>query len=142
MAGSKSDYMEKVVLDLFLGGVVYTPVGTLYLALSTAAYSDAATGASMNEVSSTNTGYGRYAAANNTTNWPAATGTSPSSKGNGTSFTFPAATSSWGTIRSFYVTDAPTGGNVLYGGDLTTAKDILTGDTATFAQGAITVTED
>ena len=142
MAGSKSDYMEKVVLDLFLGGVTYTPPATLYLALSTGLYTDNSTGTNMSEVPSGGTGYGRYAAANNATNWPAATGTNPSTKTNGAAFTFPAATANWGTIQSFYVCDAPTGGNVLYGGDLTTAKSILAGDTATFSTGSITVTED
>lgn len=141
MAGSKSDYTEKIVLDMLLGGVAFTPPDHMYLALSTAVYSDAATGSSMNEVSGAN-GYGRFGLANNTTNWPVATGNSPSTKTNGMAFTFAAATASWGTILSFYIVDQPSGGNVLYGGDLTTSKQILTGDTATFSQGAITVTED
>ena len=142
MAGSKSDYLEAVVLNLVLGGTAYTPPGTLYLALSTAAYSDAATGSAMTEVSAAGTGYARLAVTNNATNWPAASGTSPTQKANGTAMTFPAATGSWGTVSSFYICDAASAGNVLYGGDLTTAKAIQTGDTATFAAGAITVTED
>lgn len=142
MAGSKSDYFEKALLDYVFSATSWTAPTTLYIALSTAAYSDAATGASMSEVSSASTGYARVAVPNNSSNWPAATGTSPTSKGNGTAITFPTASASWGTVSSFYVTDAATNGNVLYGGDLTLAKAISQGDTATFAANAIAITED
>lgn len=144
MAGSKSDYMEKVILDLVFGATAFTSPSTLYLALSTAAYSDAATGTSMTEVGA-GVGYTRLAVTNNTTNWPNATGTSPATKANGTAMTFATATGAWAggsPILSFYVVDAASAGNILYGGDLTVSKTIASGDTATFAIGAITVTED
>lgn len=96
----------------------------------------------MTEVSSSSTAYARVAVTNNSTNWPAATGTSPTTKTNGAAFTFPTATASWGTVQSFYICDASSAGNVLYGGDLTASKAIASGDTATFSSNAITVTED
>lgn len=143
MAGSKSDYLEKAILDHVLGGsFTLAKPATVYVALSTAAYSDAATGAAMTEVSTTGTGYARVAVTNNDTNWPGATGTSPTTKQNGAAITFPTASGAWGTVTSFYICDAATGGNVLYGGDLSTAKAINSGDTATFAQNAISITED
>jgi hypothetical protein len=116
-------------------------VQNVYIALSTAAYSDAATGSALTEVGA-GVGYVRLAVTNNTTNWPVASGTSPATKSNGTAFTFAAATGSWGTVTSFYIVDASSAGNVLYGGDLTASKAIASGDTATFAVGAITITED
>lgn len=140
MAGSKSDYLEKKILDYLLGNVTDFRSGTVYIALSTAAYSDAATGASMTEVSGGS--YARVAVTNDATNWPAATGTSPATKANGAAFTFPAATAGWGTVASFYIVDAATNGNVLYGGDLTASKTVASGDTATFASASITITED
>lgn len=140
MAGSKSDYLEKAILDHLLGGTTLAKPATVYVALSTAVYSDAATGASMAEV--TGGAYARVAVTNNATNWPNATGTSPAQKQNGTAITFPTATASWNTVNSFYVVDAASGGNVLYGGDLTTPKAIASGDTATFAAASITITED
>lgn len=136
MPGSKTDYLENAVLNGVLGGPQYTLPATVYIALSAAAYSDAATGSAMNEIAGN--AYARVAVTNNATNWPAA---SAGSKSNGALFTFPAATGNWGTITSFYICDAATAGNALYGGDLTTARTILTGDTASFAQSAITVTE-
>lgn len=138
MAGSKSDYLENAMLDGVLGGPAFTLPTTVYVALSTAAYSDAATGAAMTEVAGN--GYARVAVTNNATNWP---GASSGSKSNGVSFTFPAATGAgWGTVTAFYICDALSGGNVLYGGDLTIARSVSGGDTASFAVGAITITEN
>lgn len=140
MAGSKSNYLEARILNHFLGGVASTAPVTHYIALSTAAYNDAATGASMTEV--VGGAYARVAVTNNVTNWPTATGTAPTTQTNGTTITFPTATASWGTVMSFYITDAASGGNVYYGGDLTVSKPVTSGDTASFAAGAITITED
>lgn len=137
MAGSKSDYLENKLLDTVLGGPQYAIAGTVYIALSTAAYSDAATGASMTEVTGGN--YSRVAVTNNSTSWPGASG---GTKSNGVIFTFPTASADWGTIQSFYITDASSGGNCLYGADLTTPRAIANGDTASFAVGSITITEN
>lgn len=136
MAGSKSAYLRNAILDATLSGVTYTSPTTVYIALSTAAFSASSTGSSMTEVSGGS--YARVAVTANTTNFPAASG---GAKSNGTTFTFATATASWGTVTSFYVVDATSGGNVLYGGDLTTPRSIGTGDTASFASGAITFTE-
>lgn len=52
---------------------------------------------------------------------------------------FPDATADWGNAKGFGVYDAAVGGNMRAAGDLPTAKDILTGDTARFAAGTLTV---
>lgn len=141
MAGNKSAYYERAILDMGLSAIAFTPPATLYLALSTSSFSTSATGSAMNEVSSAATGYARVAITANLTNFPAATGSNPATKSNGTVFTFPTATASWGTILSAYLCDAATGGSILYGADLTASKTIQTGDTATYAVGALTITE-
>lgn len=144
IAGSKSDYLEAIILNLVLGATAYTAATNVAVALSTAAYTDAATGASMTEVTNANA-YARVSQTNNSTNWPAATGTAPTTKSNGVAVTFPTCTTStWGTILSAYLVDSATygAGNVLYGADLTVTKAVTVGDTASFAIGAITVTED
>lgn len=140
MAGSKSAYLEAALLNWLLGAAAApAPGASLYVALSTAAFTTAATGAAMTEVSGG--AYARVAVTRNTTNFPAATGSNPASINNATAITFPAATASWGTVTSFYIVDAATGGNIYYGADLTTAKAVNTGDTATFAASALTATE-
>lgn len=134
MAGSKSDYLENEILDHVLGGGDYTRPGTVYIALYTAAPTDAGGGTEV-----TGGSYARVAVTNNATNWPAA---SSGSKQNGTAFTFPQATANWGTVVAFGILDAASGGNLLYWGDLTASKTVENGDTAEFAVSGITITED
>jgi len=142
MTGSKSDYMEKAILNHVLGAATLAKPPIVYIALSTAAYSELATGAAMSEVG-TGVGYSRLAVTNDGTAWPAATGASPATKTNGAAFTFAAATGAWNFVASFYICDsATTGANVLYGADLTIGRTVGAGDTASFAVGAITITED
>lgn len=138
MAGSKSNYLENKILDAVLGGPTFALPANVWMALSTAAYSEAATGASMTEVPSAGA-YVRVQIANNATNWPAAVS---GSKANGVAIIFPTATAAWGTVLSFYIVDAASAGNVLYGGDLAVGRAIATGDTASFAAGSLTITED
>jgi len=133
MAG-KSDYLENKILDFLLGGVSYTPPSTVYVALFTAAPTDAGGGT---EVSGG--GYARVAVANNTTNFPTA---SNGTKSNGTTITFPTATADWGTVVAVGIFDAATGGNLLFWANLSTSKTIQNGDTAQFAAGSLTFTED
>lgn len=137
MAGSKSNYLETAILNHILGAETFTPPATLYVALSSAAYSESATGASFNEI--TVNAAARVAVTNNTTNWPHITG---NSKTNGTTITFPTATGTWPEALSFYILDASSSGNILYGGDLTTPRTLLVGDTASFGPSSITITED
>lgn len=137
MPGSKSDYLEAALLNHVLGGTVFTPPATIYLALYTATPSDAGGGTEV-----TGGSYARVAITNNSTNWPAATGTSPTTKTSGAAFTFPAATADWGTIVAFGLFDAASAGNLLYWGPLNTNKSVLNGDTADFAAGALLITED
>lgn len=134
MAGSKSNYLENKILDHVLGGADFTRPGTVYIALFTVAPTDAGGGTEV-----TGGSYARVTVTNNATNWPAA---SSGSKQNGTAFTFAQATANWGTVVAFAILDALTGGNFLYWGDLTQSKSVENGDTAEFAVGGITITED
>lgn len=155
MAGSKSNYLSKVLLDHMLGGwgatgptgaTAPTGPGTIlpyvWVGLWTTAgsLSDSATGSTANEVSGS--GYARVSVANNSTNWPAAEGATTGVKQNGTAITFPTATGSWGTINQFAILNEETGGQVLFWGDLSSPKTIGDGDTASFSAGALTITED
>lgn len=138
MAGSKAQYLQNAALNTVLGGPQFTlPSPNVYIALSTAAFTSTATGSSMTEVNAG--GYQRVAVTNNTSNWPNA---SNGSKSNNAVFTFTSATANWGTVLSFYICDASSAGNVLYGADLTTSRTINSGDTASFAVGSITLTEN
>lgn len=134
MAGSKSNYLEDELLDHVLGNAAYSAPETVYVALYTAAPTDAGGGTEC-----TGGDYDRADVTNNATQWPAA---SSGSKSNGEDITFAQATASWGTVVAFGLFDANSGGNLLYWGDLTASKVIDNGDTAKFAAGDITITED
>jgi len=138
MAGSKSNYLENAILDHVLGGGDYTRPATVYVALftdsNTQTQRDAGT---VTEVSGS--AYARVAVTNNSTNWPAA---SSGSKSNGTAITFPTPTGSWGTVTAFGIYDASTTGNLLYHADLTASQAVASGNTVSFAVGALIVQED
>ena len=149
--GSFSDFLEKKILDQWWGNNTLTVSGTLYVGLATASITDASTGLTVVEPPYTSAGnptaYARVAVTNNSTNWPNATGTSPTTKQNGTAITFPVCTTNWGTVTDFFISDninsSGTGtGAILGWGTLTTPKTISSGDSASFAINAITITLD
>lgn len=136
---SFGDYLEAKVLDAIFGQTALPAIGTVYIALYTANPSEA--NASGTEV--TGGSYARVAFTNNTTNWPAASGTSPTSKSNGVAVTFPAPSANWGVVTGFAIYDALTVGNELGWGVLTASKTINNGDAApSFAIGALVITLD
>jgi len=133
MAGSKSDYFENALLDYVFRGVSLGLGGSLYVALYTVAPTDSTPGTEV-----TGGSYARVAVPRTTSDWAAPSGgvVHPAS-----AVTFPQATAPWGTVVGVAILDAVSGGNQLYWADLTTPKAIDTGDTASFASGAITVSE-
>lgn len=136
---SFSDYLEAKVLDAVFGQTALPAIGTTYVALYTANPGDAS--ASGTEVSGGS--YARVAVTNNTTNWPAASGTSPTAKSNGVAITFAAPTANWGVVTGFAIYDALTTGNELAWGTLSVSKTINNGDAApSFAIGALVINLD
>lgn len=129
---SKSDYLELEILDHVLGQGArnYTPATNLYLALGTAASDSSFTEL---ETPGSN-GYSRQAI----TFAAAAAGSAASSNAQ----TFGPATSDWANATVFAIYDATTLGNVIYYGNLTTARDAAVDDSIEFASGAVTVSED
>lgn len=137
---SKSDYLEKKVLDHWYGGTNTAPPATLYLALFTSDPGEAGGG-----TEATGAGYARKSVTNNTTNFPNATGDSPSTKSNGTQIAMAPATGDWSSganMTHFVWFDAAAAGNRLHKGALAVAKPVLNGDTPTFEPGDLVITED
>lgn len=129
MAGSFSDYLEDKVLKHVFTNTAYTPASTLYVALYTAAPTDAGGGT---EVSG-----GSYARQTATFT---VSGTSPTQAANTAAVEFPTATTNWGTIVAAAVFDASTSGNMLAWADLTNNKTISSGDVFRFPIGQFVVT--
>lgn len=134
-----SQYLEKKVLDHLFGKTTYTAPATCYVGLFTALPSDSGGGTEVSGGS-----YARLAITNNTTNFPNASGGSPSQKTNGTTATWAAGPSAdWGLIVGFGIFDAPSSGNLLAWAPLQAATQINNGDAApSFAIGELAITLD
>jgi hypothetical protein len=117
-----------------LGGPDYVRPATVYLALFTSAPTDAGGGTEVSGGS-----YARKAVTNNSTNFPAASG---GVKSLNVTTTFVTPTGSWGTVTHFAIMDASTAGNMMDWNALNTPQTISSGNTVSFAAGALTVTED
>lgn len=135
--GSAADYLEKKLLDGALGGADFVRPATVYVGLSTTTITDA--GGSITEPSGN--GYARVAVTNNSTNFPAASGAG-AAKSNGTAITFPTATGSWGTVTDWFISDASSGGNIMFDGALASSRAVANGDTPSFAAGDLAFTCD
>ena len=143
MAGSKSDYLENLVLDSILGksstelSTGKVPA-TVYIALYNTTVNDTVTSLTDECVGTT---YAREPVTNSSANW---TNSTAGSKQNKTAVVFTtAAGSDWGTIKSFAIHDgnSTAAGNVFYWGDLTADQTIASGNTVRFSTGAIVITE-
>src|SRR4051794_8013595 len=137
MPGFTNAY-ESTILNLHYGAVgsPYTPPGTYYVALYSVAPTDSTTGTEL-----TGNAYARVAKTNDVTRWGAA-GSGGAARTNQEVITFPTATGAWSTAVAWALCDASTAGNILIYGDLTTAKTLASGDTASFAIGSLSIALD
>lgn len=129
-----SNYLENKVLDHVLRNTAYSQPSGLYVGLFTgSALANLEAGTLTDEVSDSGTAYARkaitFGAASN------------GSSSNSATVTFDAATADWGTITAIAIMDGTTVGsdNVLFYGNLTTAKLIENGDTLQFVTNNVTV---
>jgi hypothetical protein len=134
MAGGKTQYLERAVIDHTHGKTAYT-MPTVYIGLLTAAPTDTTAG-----TEATGGSYARKSTAAG--DWAAASSAAPATSSNLNPITFVTATGSWGTVTHFAHYDAASAGNMLRFGSLTTSKTISSGDTASFAASSLTTTED
>lgn len=112
-----------------LRAAAFTPPTTLYLALYTAAPTDAGGGT---EVSG-----GAYARQSFTL-----TVASGGASSNGADITFPTATANWGTVVAVGIFDALTAGNLLMWSLLDASKTVGAGDILRFLAGDLDVVVD
>lgn len=127
---SKSNYLEDKFLDHALGTAAYSAPTSVYLALFTSNPDEDASGT---EVSGN--GYAREEVTFNAASGGSATGPVDATE-------FVADGGSFGTVSHFAIFDSSSNGNMLYYGELTTAKTVADGDAIRFTADSITVTED
>lgn len=129
--GSITNFLENELLD-HVFNATYTPPATVYLALCTADPTDAATGASMNEVADAN-GYARQAITFGAASSRRVTQSAQ--------VTFPQASGSWGTASHWAIVDSAThgAGNALAYGAFGTPKAIVNNNTPNVGSGEVYV---
>lgn len=137
--GALSDHLENKILDHVLRATAYTAPANVYVGLLTAAPNDTGGGTEVSGGS-----YARVAVASGTSSWNNTqgntTGASSGTDGtveNAASINFPTPSAGWGTVTHFAVYDASSGGNLLFYAALTASKTINSGDTVSFAAGAL-----
>lgn len=124
-----SDYSEKLILDYLMTTGSATRPTNWYVALYTAAPSDAGGGTELS-----GSGYAREAV----TFAAATSGTGTTSNSGAVVFT--ADGGDWGSVTHMGIHDATSGGNLLWHGALAAAKTVLDGDSLEFAVGNIDLT--
>ena len=139
-AQSLSDWTENNFVDYLFRNQTWTVAATLDVGLSTAACSDSSigtevTGGSYARVAITRslTAFAGTQSAGSTT---ASSGTGGQTSNNA-AINFPTPSAGWGTVTHFFVMS---GTNIVLCQALTTSKTINSGDTVSFAIGALTVT--
>jgi hypothetical protein len=129
------------------GAQAWSSPATVYIGVCTQAFPT--TDALLKSTEPTSTGsYARIVVTNNTTNFPAATGSNPATSKLHIAFSFAASSAAWSTgasaLQSWFIADAATlaGGNVLWSGALIPATDVVNGAgiTLTFAIDALQFT--
>lgn len=139
MAG-KSNYAETKTLDGWFGGTPLPTISTMYFALCTVAPNEVDIGTEY-----TGNGYARASVTNNGTSFPAAVAGNPSTKQNNVTVSFPTVTGAdWTGINGWATVDAAgiPGGNHLYFGTFSAVQSVAVGQTASWAAGGLTFSED
>lgn len=116
-----TSFLQKSLLDAFLGITPYVMPTALYMSLHTADPGEA--GSHLNEVSTSGTGYARQSLVTKMGSTDAVTGISL----NTLTLVAGPATADWGTVSYVGIEDASSAGNQCLNGAPTTAKTVTTG---------------
>lgn len=137
------DFIFILASTTALGPVLFP--NTVYLAMSTQAFSGATQANLLSGEPAAANAYTRVAVLNNNANFPDATGSSPAGLSLNTAFSFPTSSGSWASgsiLNTGFVSDSPTvgAGNVIWYGQLNPTVTVsATGTTVTFGVGSITL---
>ena len=141
-----SDYLENKLIDFLIRGQTFSAPANLYFALLTAAPSDTGGGTEVTGGSYARVGVTaslvNFAGTQGAASTTASTGTTGTTSNNN-AITFPAPTANWGVVTHFAIYDAPSAGNLLFWGALSSSKTINNGDAApSFAATAFSLQLD
>lgn len=140
-----SDYLENKVIDWLLRGQPFSPPTTVYVALCSAAPSDAGTAAELS-----GSGYARASVPASLAAFAGTQGSGSTAASSGTSgvtsnnldVDFGTALSNWGPASHVAIFDAAIDGNLLLFGELSKTKVIKSGMKVKFKPGTMVLTLD
>jgi hypothetical protein len=132
-----TDYLEGQIRKHCFRTGSFSKPSALYIALCTAATTDASTGSSITEPSGS--GYSRQQLDPSDSNWTGASSTDGKTD-NASAISFTADGGDWGAITHVAICDASTAGNVLFHGPLASSRTINDGDTLTIPANGLSVT--
>lgn len=128
-----SDYLENALINHIFRNTDFSRPANIYVALFTAAPSDAGGGTEVSGGS-----YARVAVQTGASSaWDAASGGATANTG---VITFATATANWGTVTHIGLFDASTSGNLLLHGALTASKTVNSGDIFRINAGDLDIT--
>lgn len=128
MTMNKSDYLRDKLINHTLRGVTFTAPSAWFIALFTVTPTSAGGGTEV-----TGGSYARQAVT-----FSASSGGATSNSG---PINFPTPTLDWGHVTGVAVFDASSAGNMLYFGDLGTARDVFASDAVSFASSFFQISE-
>ena len=131
-----SNYLETALLNHLFRTSTFSKPSSVYVALFTAAPSDAGGGTEVSGGS-----YARVAIASGDSSWSAPADASGAQRTtNAAEVAFPESTAAWGTVTHFGLFDASTSGNLLVWGALTVSRNVdAAGITLKMAAGDLSV---
>jgi len=147
MANNMTNYLENALVDALFRNIPYTIPTVLYIALFRNLPGEA--GNQSSEPSGNN--YARVSVASSATTWSATNGrsstNSPSTGSSAVTFNltdivFPPASGSWGQIKSIGILDSPTGGHMLWYGNLDVPRTIGDSDVFKITAGDLSIQID
>lgn len=132
------DAKEQLILNhLFRNTSLALPATNWHIGLFTTMPNEA--GATGVEVSTSGTAYARQPVARTGAGFDAAANTAPAFTDNTAIIGFTQATASWGTVLGWGLFETVSGADLWFFATLSTSKAVATGDTASFAAGALKV---
>lgn len=139
--GALSNYLESGLMNHIFRGSAYSAPATLYIGLVKSFTSDNIENGILDEPSTGS--YTRQAYTSNATNWisPYASG-SVLITHNTSPIQFPVATANVGDISGVFIADNVSSGNVLFYGQLSSPRNIRSGDQFVFSSGSLKVSLD
>lgn len=139
--GALTNYLESGLINHVFRGLSYSTPSTLYIGLVKSFTASNIENGTLDEPSNGN--YARQAYTSNSTNWiiPYISGSALATH-NTSSIQFPVATADIGEVSGVFIADNAASGNVLFYGQLSSSRNIRSGDQFIFSSGALKISFD